>query len=479
MVSVKKHPIYFYIIFFTGLLFAEGSEGTDVFFPPFWLQEALPADAGSHVEACGPFFESRGTQEQGWVTFRPFYYSRWNKPTGQEEFHFLYPLANRYQKPNEIRADFMGLIRQRVSRSSSGVVDSESMFFPIYFSRDSGRPETSYQGIMPLGGEIKHVLGCDRMHWVMFPLYLSLEKSYETRSFMPWPFIQWLDGPESRGFALWPIFGTFERKGHYQHDFALWPLIYDFQDDLFKPIPRIRRGVLPFYAMESSENLKRETWFWPFFGYIDQKNPAYYETQYFWPLLVQGSGEGHYVNRWAPVYTYSSHAGRQKKWILWPIAKMERWEEEDLVIERSQGLYFIIWHEAQNSKNPAKPFHAEKTHVWPLLSYRDNGQGAEEFQLFSPLDVFFPYDEVVRTVYNPLFALFRYKKDAAGNQRQSFLFNTIVFEKTPEKERFALGPLLEWEETKEGTMLELFMGLIGIGQKEGKNVLKLFWISLN
>ncbi len=459
---------------YCGLAFFD--EG--IFCPPFYLQVENPAFGDISIQALGPFFECSGAEDKGWRTLRPFHYEAWDQACGHRELHLLYPLANAQKGPYTESSDFLGIIRSRSSYSCTGAKDHEFMAFPFYFSRDTGCPASSYKGIFPLGGEVKNILSYRRAHWVMFPLSLSLEKPYETRHFMPWPFIQWLEGPQSQGFALWPLFGFFERQGYYEHNYAFWPLIYDFRDDLDQATIRVRTGFLPFYAMESSKRGVSESWVWPFFGYTDLKDPSYYEKRYFWPFFVQGQGEDCCVNRWAPFYTYSSQGTYEKQWFCWPFLKLQRWREGDLFIERSQGLYFLIWHETQSSVKKEQAFYAQKTHFWPFFTYVDNGQGLEQFQLLSPLEVFFPNNEVVRRVYSPLFALFRSQTDVKGYTRTSFLFNMLVFEEDEAQQRFAIGPLLEWKEDDEGAGLEFFMGLLGFKKKKGKMTLKLFWVSL-
>lgn len=460
-----------FIIAIGGLrAFAECTLSTLPFF------EQLCEEVIGDQDVGGGVLEGVEKKDENWKAIRPFYYKK-NEKGEAHEVHFLYPLASRYEKKGYWSADFLGLMRHEVVFESERNWSDQFMFFPFYFSKKSSIHREAYRGIMPIGGSVKAFLGYEEAEWVMFPLYVALKKPMETRYFAPWPFIQWMKGQESRGCALWPLFGFFERKGQYSHDFALWPLIYHYQDDLFKKIPRIRKGFLPFYAMESSEKGCAQTWGWPFFGYVKRYDPEYYEKHYFWPLLVQGRGAVSYVNRWAPVYTHSQKPHYQKKWVLWPLMKIEQTEKEDLIIERSQFLYFLIWHEAQKSKRPNQPFYAQKTHVWPFFSYRQDGKGVEEFQCLSPFDVFFPHNETVRRLYSPLFALWRYRRSENGDIQQSFLFNLITMEKTAVGSSWKIGPFLEWKYIDNNNSLSLLKGVVTLEQKKDKKALKLFWAS--
>jgi hypothetical protein len=82
-----------------------------------------------------------------------------------------------------------------------------------------------------------------------------------------------------------------------------------------------------------------------------------------------------------------------------------------------------------------------KRHLWPLFSQWDNGAGQRQFQLLSPLEVFFPNSDPIRQVYTPLFALYRYDQRAPGDTRHSFLWSLISWRNSPEEKEFHLGPL--------------------------------------
>ena len=221
---------------------------------------------------------------------------------------------------------------------------------------------------------------------------------------------------------------------------------------------------MPFYMADRGPTLVTENYLWPFFGYTDRTAPFRdHVTRYFWPFLVQGRGENHYINRWGPVYTHSIIKGYDKTWIAWPLWRQARWEEDHLAQTKTQFFYFIYWGlEERSLTNPAAA-PARKFHVWPLVSVWDNGAGRSQWQAPSPLEVFFPHSDEVRESWTPLFSLIRHSQSAPGETRTSLLWDAITWEHSAAQNRaeFHLGPLVGVERSPYGRRVTLFGGLLG------------------
>ena len=449
--------------------------------PPFYLEDRN-AQTGEleRVSMFGPLMEQSFVEPRTWAAFRPFSINIQDESKNQREGHFLYPFYNDYEKPNNRRWDIAGVIRYSQTRSPDpkGTPITHFSIFPIYHYKNTGDPNTSYRGLFPVAGSSKGFMGYKEISWWWFPLYARFDRWGESRVCMPWPFIQWMEGEGCSGGALWPLMGQFKREGRYNRQYMLWPLIYDYKEHLDRPNITNKQGFLPFYSMVDSENVESRTWIWPFFGYTHQTNPFYNESRYFWPFFVQGRGAVDYVNRWAPFYTHSIHRGKSKKWVMWPFLRTRSWDEKGVHIEEGQVFFFLIWAQKQWSlANPSAP-PAERSLVWPFISYWDNGAGRKQMQVVNPLEVFFLGNEIVRKVYTPLFALYRYDQIEPGHVKQTLLFNTIVWEKKPEVSRLALGPIVEFRsgKTEEETSgeIRLLLGAITLANYNGKKTLKLF-----
>lgn len=381
--------------------------------------------------------------------FRPFYVRKVDPDGRATDIYALPPLFSWHATPFGSRWKIFSLIQReaREPEATPGERLGERAVFevwPFYLSRQTGSPETSYRAVFPLYGDITHRFGLDRWSWVLFPLYGRFEKNGVTTTTAPWPFVKILRGEGNRGHELWPLFGRREKDGVYREQFYLWPLIYKNEHKLDEETPAVRSGFLPFFARTRNADSRSETYVWPFFGYFDRTAPRrYHETRYFWPLFVQGRGDDRFVNRWAPFYTHSSGRGVGKTWILWPLWRQRVSDEGALRQTKRQVLYILYNSTTQRSAaNPAlAPAH--KTHLWPLFTAWDNGAGRKQTQALSPLEVFFPHNETVRLVYNPLFALYRHDETAPGAWRRSLLWNAVTWRRdaTALASEFHLGPL--------------------------------------
>ncbi|MDX2110517.1 MAG: hypothetical protein SFY80_09790 [Verrucomicrobiota bacterium] len=428
------------------------------------------------VSSAGPIFSVKQYPGLKVTAVRPVYARFDDSTLGEERDHLFYPFFNHKQRGPNSNWDLLGLMYGERMEQADGSMLKRFELWPIFWSYDTGKAESSYWAFMPFYGELKHRLFADNIKFAMFPFYLRVQTRDEVNTSMPWPFIQILSGPQSRGLSIWPFFGHTERTNKYDHFYALWPLIYDKKDDLDQPVPSRRFGVLPFYTRETGAGLKSETYVWPFFGYTEESAPrkTYDETRYFWPFFVQGRGEEKSINRWMPFYTHETAKDYTKTWYLWPLLKQTAWESDGLQVKRDQFLYFLWWDERQTALRGNSDFFARKTHLWPLFSYWNNGAGTRQFQTLSPLEVFYPHNEVIREKYSPLFALYRYDHRPQSTTH-SVLWDMISVENSGSEGVFQIGPLFELNRNGDHAYAELLKGFIGYGVEDGTRKLKFLW----
>lgn len=393
----------------------------------------------------------------------------------RETMHFLYPLITWRRDGAESWFSIFQLVNDRRETGLSGQPVHGFDVWPLYFSRQTGDPATSYRGLLPIAGEIKDRFGKDRMSWAAFPLYFRVEKDGRHTDYVPWPFLRFTDGNGHHGFEFWPIGGRVTRAGDYDNQYYLWPLIYKQVKQLDEPTgagaTRENLGFLPFYTRATAPGSIDENYLWPFFGYTDRTAPKrYHETRYFWPLLVQGRGDERYVNRWAPLYTHSVVKGYDKTWFAWPLMRNARWSDAGLANERNQFLFFVYWsHEQRSLTNPAAA-PAYKKHLWPLFSVWDNGAGRRQLQLVSPFEVFFPNNQPIRELYTPLFAFYRYDQRAPDDTRWSIMWSLVSRRRSPTEREFHLGPLFSTHATPQsGERVAIGNGLLSWRRAPGEH----------
>lgn len=443
---------------------------------PLAVEQSQPDGTVITGDYLGPFFfaynQPGRPHQEG---FRPFYLR--TQAPDRETSTVLYPFFVWETRAGYRSFTFFQLVNWNRTAAPATPGDDIRRFdvWPFYFSRTTPDPATSYRALFPLGGVIKERFGKDRIQFAAFPLYARTEKSGQRITHAPWPFLSFIDGAGHHGFEFWPLYGHRARAGDYDRQFYLWPLIYKSARQLSEPTPTISLGVLPFYTRDTAPGYRNENYLWPFFGYSRRTEPYHYsENRYFWPFLVQGRGDQRLVNRWAPFYTHSTIKGYDKTWLLWPVYRHATWSAHGVAQEKDQFLFFLYWSLTQRSLANPSAAPAHKTHLWPLLSAWDNGAGRQQWQVLSPLEVFFPQNDTVRQLYSPLFALYRYDRQDPQTVRHAWLWNAVTYRRAAANTEFHLGPVLGVTTTAQETRLSVGRGLFGLRRAPGQRLWRPF-----
>jgi hypothetical protein len=446
---------------------------------PFFVHQT-PPDSGA-LEAkhyLGPLITSQRSAGEVHVV-RPLYLRAIVEDKATTTF--LYPFFVWKQEPDFREFSFFKLINFRQEDARPGDPAEKGFdVWPFYFSRETGDSATSYRALFPIAGTVKYRFGKDALTWYAFPLYLHSEKGGMEITTAPWPFLRFIDGAGHRGFEFWPLFGHRARANDYDRRFYLWPFFYRSARHLSEPEPTVSIGALPFYTRDTAPGYINENYLWPFFGYSHRTKPHRYdEKRYFWPFIVQGNGDQRRVNRWAPFYSHSVIKGYDKTWIAWPFYRHAEWEDETVAQEKYQLLYFLYWSQTQRSLANPSAAPANKKHVWPLFSSWDNGAGRRQLQVLSPVEVFFPTNDIMRQLYTPLFALYRYDRQDAATARHSLLWNAITWRRSPHDRAFRLGPLLSSHADAETKRVAFGLGLFGWQKRAGDDRSRFFLFDFN
>ena len=457
-----------------------------------WPVRVAQTDAAGRetsTASAGPLFFKKIKPEGGHVAgLRPLYLERTDATGRRTEVSSLYPLFTYRADTDSYTWSVFNLIN-RTGRSAGAspqlaTVNHERFdVWPFYFSRDTGDPATSHRGLLPIIGTVKGFMGYERISWVLLPLYAEVEKRGATTTLAPWPILRVTRGTE-QGFAIWPLFGWRERPNEFQQRYLLWPLIWNntiqpHDDDPAGTPPTRQIGFIPFYTRETRPGYRDENFAWPFFGTTERTIPyRYHETRYLWPFFVQAEGDQRVINRWGPFYTHSVIKGYDKTWIGWPLWQNAKWEEDGVAQQKTTVLFRLYWSLEQRSLSNPAAAPAKKTHLWPLYSSWDNGAGRRQSQFPSPLEVYFPRNDIVRDLWTPLFALYRYDQRAPGEDRTSLLWDAITWEHRAAEGRatFHLGPLFSVE-TRAGQKRYAFgRGLLGVRRTASTGAWRFFWL---
>jgi len=460
---------------------------------PFFVDRREPSVGNPQVRSgAGPLvFRNPSPALKGGTAsgFRPFWVQINEAGGDLRAGYILYPLFSYTQDDRSYKWSLFELVRKQGARpgqpAPASAFEGRTQFevFPFWFSRVSDDPDVAYRAFFPFHGTVRNRLGFDRLSWTLFPFYAVNEKSGTVTTSTPWPIVRTTRGA-AQGRSIWPFYGTLERPGVSSSAFYLWPFGFTATrqpspDDPPGTAPWHDFGVLPFYASRTGPGFVSKSYAWPFFGYTERTEPVRYsETRYFWPFFVQGRGDSRQVNRWAPFFTHSIVKGYEKHWLAWPLLRRAQWTDEGVDRARTQLLYFLYWHERQTAAGRTHSPAADLVHVWPFMSAWDNGAGRRQWQLLSPLEVFFPGNAKVRQVWSPLFAVARHDQRAPGNTRTSLLWDLVTWEHIQSEghAEFHLGPLLGVTRSGQGRRVAFGRGLFGF-QHSPERGWRPFWLA--
>ncbi|MCC5788331.1 MAG: hypothetical protein JJT75_01760 [Opitutales bacterium] len=484
--SQRGHGLFF-AAFFSWMVFSSSpgeaqsilTERLDNFWPgPVTRYDA--SDEAVHREVLGPLFFRQTRQQDEVSGLRPIFLRRTFHESDKQGDYLFYPLFTREMREDYTEWNYLlvGNYR-RHQRQPDEEAQRQTTIFPVYFRGTGPREEDQYLGIFPIAGRVPNQLFHNEAAWVAFPFYTRLRSGEVNTYYTPFPFVRTRRGPETRGFEIWPLFGRTVTTDQSRDTYALWPLIYDrktfSENEGEVSLHGHSRGFLPFYSHHDDPDLKDRNWVWPFFGYTESQDPEFREVRYFWPFSVQRRGETHYTNRWAPFYTYSERPQRVQRWVMWPFYRQRfTTERGNLLQTKTQFLYFLYWDVKQEDPRNPEAGTARKTHLWPFYSHWDNAAGTTQNQFFSPLEVFFPRNQVIRDKYSPLFAIYRSTHNEAEEYRsRQFLFQLLTYERKADDWDFQVGPVLQLQREEGSHGVSLLRGLLSFDRQEGHRIL---WI---
>lgn len=475
---MSKARLLAWLVALIGL--SSGLSATECNLWPVKVTEYNDSGRVESWQAAGPIAFSKTVGDSTWFGARPFYVARRDASGQVAEFYILYPIFSyRSYGKDGSRWNIVTLIDHDSTHGENKENDgTRTDIYPFYFARRTSDPATSYTGFFPIYGTIKQRFGSDKLNWVLFPLYSRTDTRGVIVTESPWPFVKTIHGGDQRGFYLWPLFGWRTREGYYKNRFWLWPLGYQ-NKSLDPDAPGEKFGFLPFYARESTPTSKSETYLWPFFGYSNSTRPHYHEVRYFWPFFLQAEGEVGYRHRWAPFYSHSNIKGYDEQWLFWPFFKKTTSQEGPLIQTKRQFLQFVVWSLDQRSTTNPQLAHASKSHGWPFFSYWDNGAGLRQMQIFSPFEVFYQNNQVMRVNYTPLFALYRYDQRSPNDVRHSFLFDLVTWHRQPQTREFHFGPILGILNQPKEKRIVIGHGLLAMERSLGDNRWKFSWLNFS
>ncbi|MCB1126932.1 MAG: hypothetical protein KDM81_10575, partial [Verrucomicrobiae bacterium] len=227
-------------------------------------------------------------------------FSYYTEPSVEAAFvDVLYPVVTYDRYGSESRFQIFQVI------SFSGGADQEAArsrtytLFPFLFARRSENPEENYTALWPLYGTMQKRLFRDATKFLLWPLYVQTRKADVVTDNYVAPFVHVRRGNGLQGWQFWPFAG---------HEVKLPTVRTNTLGELEPVAAHEKRFVMwPFYATGSSglgtTNEMTQGLFLPFYSY--QRSPARDTRTYFWPFGV--------------TLTDDREIGYRQTSVLWPV----------------------------------------------------------------------------------------------------------------------------------------------------------------
>jgi hypothetical protein len=443
---------------------------------PFYDARTDPVDHAVVQSGLGPLLLSSRSLD-GSIrerAFRPFFFEREDVSRQSLEWEVLYPLMTYRQSERDWEFQFLLLFNSRGEGSDPAQPQEfKTDLFPLFFSGTSVDGE-SYWALLPFGGRVLDRLSQDEMEFVLFPLYSRFVKQGRVTTWFLWPLVS-LIGGDSTGFRIFPLYGQEEKPGVLERRFALWPLFLYQRAGLDTDNPTETLSLLPFYVGQRSRDWDRFQVLWPFFAYTQDREREFEEWDAPWPLVKIARGAGRTITRFFPLFAIEERHLRNEfmlrelhsrdLMILYPLYVRNEEETPSSLRVRDRILWWIY----SDIREEGRDGSTRRVDAWPFVRYERDREGNVVFQTLALLEGLNPGNEYLERNWSPLWSVYTYRQNPAGDTVHSFLWNFVRHEETAAGVAVeVLGPVLRYRETGEASVFSLFGGLVAYEVRDGQ-----------
>jgi hypothetical protein len=369
----------------------------------FLLSRDSTLDGAERLRLAGPLVETQSSTGRLFKAFRPFYSER-EEPVGERTArYFLWPVASQREFGKESSWRFLLLFGHDFDREEPGS-RYRLFLFPLFFAgRDAQRDP--YMALFPVGGSVHEFLGQDRIAFFLFPLYChATVNKTELWNFF-WPIFARTEGPGVHRWRVFPLYGESEQEGKWSKRFVLWPF-WTQSEYYFTNSSGHAWMLWPLVGRVALTNQSSWMVLPPFFRWTETDHRrAFYGP---WPFFQYGAGDEERLHIW-PLWGRSRGTNDYRGFALWPIV---RWGGVRRGGEQARWVDVApIWHHdihravATNAVGSVVAGETSATHtrLWPLFSYRRDGDGS---RLRVPELWPLPATEGVEQNWAPLWSLY-------------------------------------------------------------------------
>jgi len=255
------------------------------------------------------------------------------------------------------------------------------------FTHGTSHKNKKYTALFPIAGTLKDVAGYNSIHFYLFPLYISGEKSRSKSKTILWPIFNKTTSPYRTKWRIFPFYGESNTK-IAKHKFILWPFIH-LSTPQKETKCRYKQNsifILPFWGKKTitknnTPYLTSTTYLWPFFSHTKSKNINKLNCP--WPFY-----QHHTINKndntkekkdYWPIYGKTTINGKlHKKYYLWPI--INQLYSYDKETSKTFTNFAFFYQHKTTTKNKTKIHDTLK--IWPILK-KESSQKQKSLQILA------------------------------------------------------------------------------------------------
>lgn len=400
---------------------------------------------------------------------RPFYFSWFEADRNFRQTESLWPVWVRRSYEDSVYWRFLLTFFK-----DWDVEDSTSRWrlwsLPFYFQgRD--KDGESYVALFPLAGRIHEFVFWDRIHFALFPLYMKSQlNEIETLSYL-WPVYSRTVGPGVDRFRVFPFYGYSDMEEVGRKTFILWP----FWNQVRYTLPQSQgKGWILFPLLGHLKLTDQETWWFlpPIFRYsIGEEQNRLYGP---WPIVQRGEGD---VDKFYifPLYGRKQQAGVDRRFILWPIGRHEKSEQET----GTKTKWFVVPFVQRFKETPSEAMgggaqSSSYLKIWPLFSHLSKEGGDIRRTAF--LDLNPVRGGPVERNYAPFWQLY-VREQVRDEVDIEILWGFYRYAARGDDYRYrSLFPLVSWSREEDGGHFSFLKGLLGRRRQGGKSTWQVLYL---
>ncbi len=393
----------------------------------------------------------------------------------------LWPLFSHESSGPVSRTYFIPLYYNVRDNTTPGNRWHQWAFFPLYFGGNSDK-SGPYHALFPVGGVVKNMFGRDRIDFVLFPLYMHTAVGERHSYNFIWPIFNYAHGGGRDGWYVWPIIGRMARQDNPPRWFFLWPFFWYTEPPAEGERPTRATVFFPFFGWQERDGVRITNIIWPLYSHTKNTNTGQSDYVVPWPVLRIGSGPDYSRFQVWPLIGFYSDKRVSRQYYLWPLARFEQRRTEDSSMT-GQSLLIIYRATARTWQDSRSQTRSDYENIlWPLWSYKRDGQGNTYFCVIEPRGVPDPqgYDRFYAFIWRIFERESRTSPDdqARGTWRSTrALWQAFRYDSDNQSSFLRVFPALTCRRhSGRFTSFELLAGMFGFIDKPGTRTYRVLFI---